>query len=90
MSRETIVIRGEVYLTLEALADCYRVEVAWLHEVYELGLLGDGERVGATTVVSATMLDRTARILRLHLQQGVDLMGILGLLAEDARLGAGS
>jgi len=77
MTRATITIRGELYVTLEAVASCYQVEVAWVEEAYELGLLGRGERVSGATAVEAAMLDR---VLRMHLQQGVNLAGIVLLL----------
>jgi len=80
MTRATITIRGELYVTLEAVASCYQVEVAWVEEAYELGLLGRGERVSGATAVEAAMLDRVGRILRLHRQQGVNLPGIVMLL----------
>jgi len=80
MKREAISIRGHLYLTLETVADCYRVEVEWLYEVYEMGLLGPGERVGSSTAIAASMLDRIGEILRLHRQQGINLAGIFMLL----------
>jgi hypothetical protein len=76
-----IVIRGETWFTLETVARCYEIEVGFLEEVYEQGLLGRGERVGASLAVAAEMLDRVARILRLH-RQGVDVAGIALLLRE--------
>jgi hypothetical protein len=89
VSHEVIRIRGRVYITLETVAACYRVRVAWLHEVYETGLLGRGERVAGSTAIAAETLDRVGRILQLHRQQGLELSGILGLLgpavAREAR-----
>ena len=82
MSSKALSFRGQLYLTLETVADCYRVEVSWVEEVYELGLLGRGERVGDSTAVAAAMLDRLGRILRLHHQQGINLAGILRILDE--------
>ena len=82
MRRQVISIRGQLYLTLETVADCYRVEVEWLHEVYETGLLGPGARVGDSMAIAACMLDRMGEILRLHRQQGINLAGILKFLDE--------
>lgn len=82
MKHEGISIRGHLYLTLETVAACYRVEVDWLHEVYETGLLGSGERVGDSTAIAAAQLDRLGEILRLSRQQGINLAGILRLLDE--------
>lgn len=80
MRRGTISIRGEAYLTLETVASCYEVEVEWVEEVYEHGLIGRGERVGDSTAVAAEMLDRVARILQLSRQLGINLEGIAALL----------
>ncbi len=66
MSDERIVISGELHLSLEAVAACYRVDVTWLREVHELGLLGRVRRHREVTVVSARMLDRVAEVVRLH------------------------
>ena len=77
MRREVITIRGRRYVTLEAVADCYQVEASWLEEVYEVGLLGPGERVEDSIAVQTLMLDRVGRILRLHRQAGLNLAGIL-------------
>lgn len=82
MKREVLSIRGETYLTLETVARCYEVEVTWVEECYDLGLLGPGERVGEATAVAAAMLDQVARILRLHRQLDINLAGIATLLAE--------
>lgn len=82
MTGRTITIRGEAYLTLETVAECYRVEITWLEEVYALGLLGRGERVEGTTAIAAAMLDRMSRIVRWNRQLGVDLSGILALLED--------
>jgi hypothetical protein len=69
-----IVVRGETLVTLEAAAECYRVEVAWVREVYRLGLLGPGEPTGATFAVDAgSALDRLAEVIRLHRHQGLQL-----------------
>ena len=80
MTFEVITIRGEAYLTLDALANCYEVEVSFLVAVYEVGLLGRGERVADTFAVATTNLDRLARILQLHRQQGLDVSGIASFL----------
>lgn len=79
----SITLHGRLYLTLETVAECYRVEVEWIEEAYDLGLLGPGERVGASTAVAAAALDRMGRIVRLHRQLGINLAGILSLLRES-------
>jgi hypothetical protein len=67
-------------VTLDAMAEAYAVEEAWVREVYAFGLLGPGEPVGRTVAVSARMLDRVALIRRLHVVQGVNLAGIAIIL----------
>lgn len=69
-------IEGELWLTLETVAECYRVEVTWVREVYARGLLGPGTDVEQTTAVAAAALDRMARVLRLHQLEGLHLEGI--------------
>lgn len=83
MSAERIVLRGELYLSLEEVAECYHVELAWVREVVDLGLLGRCELTRGRLVVAATRLDRVAEILRLQRQQGVNLAGIAMLLGID-------
>ena len=82
MSVRSIVVQGEVYLTLAAAADCFAVEVAWVEEVHALGLLGPGERVGDAIAVPARQLDRLAEVLRLHRYHGVELATLVVLLHE--------
>lgn len=73
MSGQRIVIRGESFLTLETVAECFHVQVAWVREVYDAGLLGPGERVGGDLAIPASNLDRMALIQRLHRHYGIDL-----------------
>ncbi|MBI4879563.1 MAG: hypothetical protein HY812_07885 [Planctomycetes bacterium] len=82
MNRGRFTIRGERYLSLEAVAECYQVEAAWVWQVYEHGLLGRGEDVGGTIVVAAAMLERMAVIRRLSLLGAADLALVEVLLDE--------
>lgn len=79
---DRIVIHGHVHLSLRTVARCYDVQVTWLEEVFELGLLGSGESVADGIVVAATQLDQVARIVRLHFYDGVNLEGIAVLLRQ--------
>lgn len=72
MARYRITIGEEVYISLEGLAACYQVEIAWVREVYDIGLLGQGRATAGTIAVEICMLDRFATIRRLHLQAGLD------------------
>jgi len=83
----TVIIRGETYITLRSLADTYQLEVSWVREVYDYGLLGPGEPVDDDIAVVSDMLDRLAEVCRLHDLQGVNLPGIAIILdlLEDRR-----
>ena len=83
MEHRTIRIRGELYLTLEAAAECYQVEVEWVRRVYELDLLGPGQPLEQSTAIAARMLDRLAEIRRLHLHTGMDLEAIALVLLRE-------
>ena len=78
-----LMIHGELYLTLETIAECYRVDHYWLQEVYDLGLLGRGERSGGAIAITARQLDRVAEILQLHFYHGVNLPGIVVILGDE-------
>ena len=66
-------VRGELYLSLETVAEIYEVQTLWLREVYEAGLLGRGLRQERSISIAAVQLDRVATIVRLHHRLGVDL-----------------
>ena len=72
----------ERFLSLQVVADCFEVRVAWLEEVYETGLLGPAVRRKETVELAASELDLVAQIIRLHFHQGVDLQGIALLFAH--------
>jgi hypothetical protein len=77
-----LTIRGERYLTLQDVAESFEIELAWVQEVYEFGLLGEGERVGGAVAIASRLLDRVAAIRRLNRVQGVNLAGIALILQE--------
>ena len=81
--RGQVLIDGQLYLCLEVVAECYHVEVAWLREVYALGLLGDGRPVEATIAIPVVRLDRVARIIRMHFHYGQDLASLEPLLGDE-------
>ncbi len=80
MTRPSLLIHGELYLTLETVAECYSVEISWLQQVYELDMVGPGERVDGSLAIAALMLDRVAEIRRVYLQTGMELSGIAVML----------
>lgn len=80
MRAEHVLIRDRVYIPLPAVAECYQLEIEWLREVYEIGLLGAGERIEQETVIELAMLDRVAAVWRLNRVAGVNLEGVVLLL----------
>ncbi len=73
MADAVITIRGETYITLESVAECFEFELNWVRRVCDLGLVGPTEPVAKTLAIPTRMLDRIAEIRRLELQYGFDL-----------------
>ena len=82
MTRMQLVIRGETYITLDVVAECYECEVEWVERVYRLGLLGAGEEVEGTPAIPSYMLERVAVLKRLCHYHGIDPT-LVDLLLED-------
>lgn len=83
------IVAGELYLSLETVAEIWRVEPGWLAEIHGRGLLGRSVDVEAEVFVAAAEMDRLAAIMRLTRVLGGNL-GALELeleLALDALLG---
>jgi hypothetical protein len=82
VSGEKLYIEGELYLSLDAVAEVYRVHVTWLREAYDVGLFGSsaGDETGAC--IAAVQLDRVSTIIRLHYVLGLDLEAIQLMLDE--------
>jgi hypothetical protein len=76
MKADQISVEGELYLSLETCAEIYSVEVVWLREVFDQGLLGRGVTSGQRLCVAAIHLDRVATIVRLNQTCGLDLTDI--------------
>ncbi len=83
MSRMCFVIRGESYILLRAAADSFSLEIGQLEEAYDLGLLGEGERVEDALAIAVAMLDRVALIRRLLVYEGINLVGIARILGPS-------
>ena len=79
-----LVIGGELHLSLQVVAECYRVEVVWLRDAFEIGLL-EGRREKDEIVIAAGMMDRVAEIVRLHVYYRLDLQAISLLLGPPDR-----
>ncbi len=85
MNAPRLVVRGETYVSLEAAAECYQLELTFVHEVYRAGLLGPGELTELGPAIPIPMLERLARIVHLtrHLELELDLVALF-LAGEDA------
>ena len=79
MNAGRIELHGEFFVTLEAAADCYHVELRWIEEVYATGVLGHGERVRETIAIPELELDRLASIVRWHRYHGLELEAVVAL-----------
>jgi hypothetical protein len=82
LSADRIYVRGELYLSLEAVAVIYAVDVLWLREVVDARLLGDGVESEPVPCIAAVRLDRVAAVVRLHRVLGLDVEAIR-LAMED-------
>ena len=69
-------VDGELYLSIETVAEVYRVEVVWLREVIESGLLGTGAALGPAGAIAAIRMDHVATIVRMHRALGLDVDAI--------------
>ena len=82
---DRIYIGDELYLTLETVADLYRVEVLWLREAFDSGLLGAGAESRTTPCIAVVRLDHVATIVRLHSVLGLDVDAIRDALEDAAQ-----
>jgi len=82
VSEGRVYIEGELYLTVETVAELYQVRTVWLREVCEIGLLG-GVVTETRLCIAAVELDRVAAIVRLGQNWGLDLETIALVLDEE-------
>jgi len=76
VSEDRIYVDGELHVALESVAEMYRVEVVWLREVADAGLLGSGFRARPRPCIAAVRLDHVATLVRLRRVVGVDVEAI--------------
>jgi len=76
MSDDRVIVGGEIYVRLETVAELYHVDSAWLVEVVEADLLGEGVVTEPTLCIAAARLDRVATIVRMHVVLGLDVDAI--------------
>jgi hypothetical protein len=74
-------VRGELFVTLDSAAACYRVEARWIEEVSRRGLVAAPEHVGEALALPVRELDRLAALLRWHRHLGLELEAAAALLA---------
>jgi len=82
MARGRFLVRGELYLSLETVADCYSIEVAWLEECAAFGLFELASLDEHTRALSGAALERVAEILRLRASSGLELPALALWLEE--------
>ena len=73
------VIAGRSWLRVEDVAACYSVEVAWVREVCDLGLVEARREPDGIELVPAVELDRVADLLRISRALGLDLVTVASL-----------
>ena len=79
---ERVYVEGELYLSLEAVAQVFEIQVVWLRKFYQRGLLGSGVDSDRTVCIAALHLDRVATIVRLRRQLGPDVDAISHALGK--------
>ena len=65
MSGARRIVAGELYLSLETVAEIWHVEPGWLAQVHGRGLLGRSVDLETEVFVAAADMDRLASIVRL-------------------------
>ncbi|GJM23283.1 MAG: hypothetical protein DHS20C15_31980 [Planctomycetota bacterium] len=81
MTTQQVRIDGELYLSVETVAEVYAIKSIWLHEVCDAGLLPGSVDHDAGRWIAAIELDRVAAIVRLRAVIGNDVDAISALLS---------
>lgn len=76
-------VEGVRWVTVDAVARCYTVQVEWVREVVSTGLLGESLERSGTLAIPAEQLERLAKIVQLHFHLGVELPAIQILPSLD-------
>ena len=66
MKEQVITIAGNAYLRSEAIAQIFAVQVTWVHEVVEHGLLEGAAVVEESLCLRVDQMDRIATLVRLQ------------------------
>ena len=75
-------IDGELYLSLETVAEVYELELVWLEGVRREGLLGDCPEQEERVWIAAARLERVAVLVRLCHGFGLDLRAAAAELGD--------
>lgn len=78
-----VMLGGERFLRLEVVARWYRIEISFIEEAVELGLLPAESTTDSDRVLAEHALDRLAQLLRWHWQTGLDLATLALLLPTE-------
>ena len=81
MTGEQFLQQGEAWVRVEAVAECYHVEVSMLSTACEQGYLTHTVDATGALAVAVREFDRVAVLVRLHVYQGVSLDAV-GLFLE--------
>jgi hypothetical protein len=79
VSSEPFDVDGVLHLSIETVAELYRVRTVWLEEALDRGLVAAGR---APRAIAITELDRVATVVRLHVVLGLEQAAIELLLAR--------
>ena len=82
MSQPGVHIDGELFLSVETVAEVYAVKLLWLREVCDSGLVSGALDRDDTVWIAAVELDRVAAIVRLRAVLGDDVQAIAALLID--------
>ncbi len=82
MKHEKRHIGGELYLSLETVAEVYELELVWLEGARQEGLLGDCPEQEERVWIAAARLERVAVLVRLCHGFGLDLQAAAAELAD--------
>lgn len=75
-------IEGELFLSLEVVANVYEIELSSLREAYDFGLFGIGVESNAIRFIAAVQLDRVSTVVRFRNVLGLDLETIRDVLED--------
>jgi curved DNA-binding protein CbpA len=85
MNSDPFELDGDWYVSIEAAATCYRVDVTFVEEIVAVGLVGPCVTHVSVRALRLDALDRLAAIVRWHRHVGLDLDAVIALYADPPR-----